>query len=167
MLSELGVKLRGLRGWLVAGFAESEISGESDPAYRWTWVWFRWAITGAYLFIALALRPGQAPGWVAVTIGFLVLYHVAYTADVVIHNRRGRPIRWIFEGVPFFDIVIVSLIMASVPSVSFPVWGVFILIVFGASLSRMSSYILTLTVACLLGYSFAVAVHLVNGQPIP
>ena len=92
-MSKLGARLRRLRDWFVAGFAESEISGESDPAYRWTWVWFRWAITGAYLFIALILRPGQSPGWVAVTIGFLVLYHVAYTADVVIHNRRGRPIR--------------------------------------------------------------------------
>jgi len=166
-MSELGAILHRLRHWFVVGFAESEISGESDPAYRWTWVWFRWAITAAYLFIALALRPGQAPGWVAVTIGLLVLYHVAYTTDVVIHNRRGRPIRWIFEGVPFFDIIIVSLIMASVPSVSFPVWGVFILIVFGASLSRMSSYILTLTLACLLGYSFAVVVHLANSQQIP
>src|SRR3546814_3417791 len=43
----------------------------------------------------------------------LVGHRVAYTADVVIHNRRGHPIRWIFEGVPFFDIAAVSLIMAS------------------------------------------------------
>jgi diguanylate cyclase (GGDEF)-like protein/PAS domain S-box-containing protein len=159
----VGDRLRRLRDWFVAGFAESEISGESDPGYRWTWVWFRWAITGAYLFIALALRPGQAPAWVAITIGFLALYHVAYTADVVIHNRRGHPVRWIFEGVPFFDIAAVSLIMASVPSVSYPVWGVYILIVFGASLSRLSSYVLTLTLACLAGYSFALTVHLLEG----
>ncbi len=162
----LGERLHRLRNWFVTGFAESEISGESDPGYRWTWVWFRWAITGAYLFIALGLRPGQAPEWVAITIGFLVVYHILYTADVVIHNRTGRPVRWIFEGVPFFDIAAVSLIMASVPNVSFPVWGVYILIVFGASLSRQSSYIVTLTLACLFGYSFAVGVHLITGEPV-
>jgi diguanylate cyclase (GGDEF)-like protein/PAS domain S-box-containing protein len=165
-MTALGDRLLRLRAWFVAGFAESEISGESDPAYRWTWVWFRWAITLAYVFIALVLQPGQAPAWVAVTIGFLASYHVAYTVDVVIHNRRGRPVRWIFEGVPFFDIVIVSLIMASVPSVAYPVWGVYILIVFGASLSRLSSYVLTLTLACLLGYSFAVGVHLTPGESL-
>jgi diguanylate cyclase (GGDEF)-like protein/PAS domain S-box-containing protein len=165
-MSELNSRIQRLRDWFVEGFAESEISGESDPGYRWTWVWFRWAITGAYLFIALVLRPGQAPAWVAITVGFLLAYHTAYTVDVVIHNRRGRPIRWIFEGVPFFDIIIVSLIMASVPSVSFPVWGVYVLIVFGASLSRQASYILTLTVACLLGYTFAVGVHLVAEKPV-
>jgi diguanylate cyclase (GGDEF)-like protein/PAS domain S-box-containing protein len=165
-MSELNTRFQRLRRRFVEGFAESELSGEGDPGYRWTWVWFRWAITGAYLFIALVLQPGQAPAWVAITIGFLLAYHTAYTADVIIHNRRGRPIRWIFEGVPFFDIIIVSLIMASVPSVSFPVWGVYVLIVFGASISRQVSYILTLTAACLLGYTFAVAVHLAAGQTV-
>ena len=31
-------KLNRLRDWFAAGFVESEISGESDPGYRWTWV---------------------------------------------------------------------------------------------------------------------------------
>src|SRR3990172_4233688 len=130
-MSEIPEKMRTMRDQFVAGFAQNEVSGEEDPGYRWLWVWFRWAITAAYLFISLGLRPGQAPIWVALTIGFLVAYHLAYTADVIVHNRRGRPIRWIFEGVPFFDIIVISLIMASVQSLSFPVWGVYVLVVFG------------------------------------
>jgi diguanylate cyclase (GGDEF)-like protein/PAS domain S-box-containing protein len=165
-MSEIRNKILNLRDLFVAGFAQNEVSGEEDPGYRWLWVWFRWAITAAYLFIALGLRPGQAPGWVAITIGFLVTYHAGYTADVITHNRRGHPVRWFFEAVPFFDIVVISLIMASVPSLSFPVWGVYVLVVFGASLSRLGSYVFTLTLSSLIGYGFALAVHLAAGQSV-
>jgi len=60
----------------------NEFSGDDEPGYRWLWVWFRWAITTACIFIALGLRPGQAPVWVAVTVGLLIIYHPTHTLKI-------------------------------------------------------------------------------------
>ncbi|MCH8051342.1 MAG: PAS domain S-box protein, partial [Chloroflexi bacterium] len=151
----------------LAGFAVHPTAGDNDPSVRWPLLSFRWGLTAAYVCIILLTRPGQKPEWVIATIGYLVIYHLATTLHTTVHMRRGRPVTWFWEAIPFADIVAVSLIIATVSSVTFPVWALYFLIVFGASMSRGGSYILTLTAACMLGYAGAVASHLASAQQVP
>ncbi len=152
--------------WFVAGFAEHETSGDDDTAYRWSLAWFRWGVTAAYLMIAFILRPGQPFGWAVASAGFLVAYHAANTLHTRIHTRRGYPVRWFFESTPFLDILAVSLILASLPAVIYPIWAIYILVVFGSSVSRRGSYVTSLVAACLAGFGFAVAIHRSGGHSV-
>ncbi len=129
-------------------------------------LYFRWGLTAAYIFITVLLRPGQDSGWVFATVGYLVVYHLGHTVHTSIHTRRGRPVLWFFESTPFADIVAISLIMASVPSLVFPVWATYLVVVFGASVSRRGSYVVTLTVSCIAGYGAAVGGHLLAARDV-
>jgi diguanylate cyclase (GGDEF)-like protein/PAS domain S-box-containing protein len=152
--------------WFVAGFAEHETSGDDDMAYRWSLVWFRWGATAVYLTIAFILRPGQPFGWAVVSAGFLVLYHAANTLHTWVHTRRGRPVTWFFEATPFLDILAVSLILASLPEVAYPVWAVYILVVFGSSVSRRGSYVVLLVLTCLVGFGLAAWIPSMRGREV-
>jgi len=156
------------RTWssFAAGFAEHHATGDDSPSYRWSLLWFRWALTAAYVVISLVIAPNQAIGWVVATIAFLVVYHLGHTVHTVVHLRRGRPVTWFWEAIPFADVAAVSLIMASLPSLVYPVWSAYLLVIFGASVSRRGSYVLTLTVASVTGYFAAATAHEVAGSTV-
>jgi len=164
-----GAVERARRAWasFLAGFAVHPTSGDNDPSIRWPLLSFRWGLTATYVCVSLFIGLGQKPEWVIATIGYLVIYHLATTLHTTVHMRRGRPVTWFWESIPFADIVVVSLILASVGSVIFPIWVVYFLIAFRASMSRGRSYVLTVTGACMAGYAGAVASHLAAGQQVP
>ncbi len=157
------------RAWasFLAGFAVHPTAGDNDPSVRWSLLAFRWGLTAVYVCVSLIIGLGQTPEWVIATIGYLVIYHLATTLHTTVHMRRGHPVMWFWELIPFADIVAVSLILASASSVTFPVWVAYAFIVFGASISRGNSYVLTLTGACVAGYAAAVGSHLATAQPVP
>ncbi len=165
-LTPVGQALAGAWAWFVAGFQDHATTGEDEPSYRWSLLWFRWGLTGAYVAIAVLVRPGQQLEWAIGTIAYLVAYHLGHTIHTAVHTRRGRPILWFWEATPFADIAAVSLIMASVPSVIFPVWAALLLVIFGASLSRRGSYLFLLTATCIAGYAAVVGSHLLQGRQV-
>ena len=148
--------------WFRAGFADHETSGDDDASYRWSLVWFRWVVTATYLAIVVLVRPGQEFGWALGTSAYVVGMHVAFTVHTVIHTGRGRPVIWFYESTPFLDILAVSVILASLQSTIYPIWAIYLLVIFGASLSRRGSYVTLLTAACFAGHAGAVGVHLVH-----
>lgn len=149
-----------------AGFADHETSGDDDASYRWSLVWFRWVVTATYIAIAFLLRPGQEFAWAVGTSLYVVGIHAANTVHTIIHTGRGRPVIWFYEATPFLDIIAASLILASLPSPVYPIWAVYLLVIFGASVSRRGSYVAVLTAACFAGHSAAVAVHMWYGHDI-
>ena len=102
-----------------------------DGRFQLEMIGLRWALVGFYALFTYIGIIDVDPAWFALSEGFLIGYHLYYTAYTWYELARAPLPPGVAYATPFLDTLAVSLALIAIGNALHPIWGVYFFIIVG------------------------------------